>query len=65
MRDWINGLLGDDDPGAIARAVERLLLDPSYAARLGAAGAELVRRERSLTASIERLDARLTAAVGR
>src|SRR5438132_6563492 len=55
VRDGINGLLVEDDPGAIARGVERLLLDPSYAARLGSAGAELVRREWSLPASIDRL----------
>jgi glycosyltransferase involved in cell wall biosynthesis len=62
IRDGVNGLLVDDDPSAIARAVERILTDHAYAARLGTDAEELVRREWSLDASIDRLEARLTEA---
>ena len=62
--DGINGLLVEDDPAAMARAIERLLGDPAYASRLGAAGREMVESDWSLPASIDRLERRLTEAAG-
>ncbi len=64
VRDGVNGLLVDDDPEVVARAIERMLGDPAYASRLGTAGVEMVRREWSLPASIDRLEARLAEVVG-
>ena len=61
--DGINGLLVDDDPVVIAGAIERLLADRAYADQLGAAGAELVGRRWSLSASIDRLEQRLLEAL--
>ena len=63
--DGVNGLMVDDDAGAIARAVDRILSDPDYAARLSSAGEEIVRRDWSLAASIDRLEARLAEAIKR
>jgi glycosyltransferase involved in cell wall biosynthesis len=60
----INGLLVEDDPAAMARAIERLLGDPAYASRLGAAGREMVESDWSLAVSIDRLERRLTEAAG-
>jgi len=57
--DGINGLLVEDDPAAVAGAIGRLLGDPSYAARLGTAGREMVESDWSLAASIDRLERRL------
>jgi glycosyltransferase involved in cell wall biosynthesis len=65
IRDGVNGLLVDDDPTAIARAVDRILTDAAYAARLSAGAEESVRREWSLPASIDRLEARLAEAIKR
>jgi len=61
--DGVNGLLVDDDPRAIARAVERILADASYAAHLGEQGRELVRTEWSLAAAIDRLERLLMDAI--
>ena len=61
--DGVNGLLVDDDPDAIALAIQRLLDDPAYAARLGATGSEMVYRRWSLAASIDRLELRLAQVV--
>jgi len=58
--DGVNGLVVEDDPGAIAQAIQRLLASPAYASQLGAAGCELVGRRWSLSASIDRLEQRLT-----
>lgn len=63
--DGVNGLMVDDDAAAIARAVDRILSDPDYAARLSSAGEEIVRRDWSLAASIDRLEARLAEAIKR
>jgi glycosyltransferase involved in cell wall biosynthesis len=57
--DGINGLLVESDPSAIASAIGRLLADPAYAIRLGAAGREMVDSDWSLAASIDRLERRL------
>jgi glycosyltransferase involved in cell wall biosynthesis len=61
--DGVNGLLVEDAPRAIAQAIQRLLADPGYASRLGSAGQELVTRRWSLSASIDRLEQRLTEAL--
>lgn len=61
ITDGVNGLLVDDDPAAIAQAIQRLLGSPAYAAQLGAAGCELVSRRWSISASIDRLEQKLTA----
>jgi len=63
--DGINGLLVEDDPTAIARAIGRLLGDPAYASRLGTAGREMVDHDWSLATSIDRLERRLVEAAGR
>ncbi len=62
--DGINGLVVEDDPDEISRAVGRLLGDPVYAARLGAAGREMVDSDWSLPASIDRLERGLVGVVG-
>jgi glycosyltransferase involved in cell wall biosynthesis len=59
VTDGINGLLVDEDPGAIARAISRLLDDPAYAARLGLNGSERIKDKWSVDASIDRLEQRL------
>lgn len=63
--DGINGLLVESDPSAIAGAIGRLLADPAYASRLGAAGREMVDSDWSLAASIDRLERRLAEAGSR
>lgn len=45
------------DPGAWARALERLLGDPGFAARVARAGREVVRREFTLERTAERTEA--------
>ncbi len=63
--DGVNGLLVDDDPAAVAEGIQRLLTDPTYAAQLGRTGSELVSQRWSLSASIDRLEQRLTEVTGR
>ena len=53
------------DPGAWARAFERLLLDRAYAARLAQAGRDLVRRDYTLPGTAERTEVVYTEAVRR
>lgn len=60
--DGINGLLVESDPSAMAGAIARLLANPAYASRLGAAGREMVESDWSLAASIEHLEQRLVEA---
>jgi glycosyltransferase involved in cell wall biosynthesis len=55
-------LLLAGEPGGLAAAVARLAADPGLAARIGAAGQELVRREYSHAAVIPRIRAFLTGA---
>jgi glycosyltransferase involved in cell wall biosynthesis len=62
--DGINGLVVEDDPDAMARAIGRLLAEPAYASRLGAAGREMIERDWSLASSIDRLERRLGEVVG-
>ncbi len=65
VRDGLNGVLVDEDPSVLADAIARLLADPDEASRLGTAGAALVEQNWSLSASIDRLERRLTELVGR
>ena len=63
--DSVNGLLVDDDPTALARGIQRLFADPSYALRLGNGGCDLVNQRWPLRASIDRLEQRLSEVVER
>lgn len=54
-----NGLLVDHDPKAMAEALGRVLDDPEFAARLGAAGEARVRELWSLEAASRRLESAL------
>jgi glycosyltransferase involved in cell wall biosynthesis len=63
--DGVNGLLVDDDPTALARGIQRLFADPSYALRLGNGGCDLVNQRWPLRASIDRLEQRLSEVVER
>jgi glycosyltransferase involved in cell wall biosynthesis len=56
IEDAVTGdLVPPGDPAALAAALERLISDPGRRARLGAAGAERVRRDFSATAGIDLL----------
>ncbi|HVH76425.1 MAG TPA: glycosyltransferase [Stellaceae bacterium] len=56
IRHERNGLLAPSgDRGELARLIERLVRDPAGRARLGSAGAELVRREFDMEAGLDRL----------
>jgi glycosyltransferase involved in cell wall biosynthesis len=59
----VNGLVVEDDPGAMASAISSLLRDPDYASRLGEAGRRMVEREWSLAAAVDRLEQRLSEAI--
>jgi glycosyltransferase involved in cell wall biosynthesis len=61
----VNGLLVPNEPAAMAKAIETLLADPAYAARLGAEGARQVAERWSLDAAVERLEVQLDLAVAR
>jgi glycosyltransferase involved in cell wall biosynthesis len=56
--DGENGLLVEHDPRAMARAIERLVTDKSYARRLGKTAAKVVTERWSLEASLDRLEQR-------
>jgi len=58
-------ILVDDDPTALARGIQRLFADPSYALRLGNGGCDLVNQRWPLRASIDRLEQRLSEVVER
>ncbi len=58
----LNGLLTDPEPHSIAAAIEKLLDDPDLAERYGKQGAEYVKRQWTLEASIDRLDEQLMGA---
>lgn len=54
VRDGVNGLLVPAaDPQALARAMERLLADPGWAAELGRRGQTIVREEFSLDRMVD------------
>jgi glycosyltransferase involved in cell wall biosynthesis len=59
VEDGVNGLLSPSDPVEIAEAIDRLILDPSLARRLGETGAELVRTKWSVDAGVDRLERHL------
>jgi glycosyltransferase involved in cell wall biosynthesis len=63
--DGVNGLLVDDDPMAMAHAIQRLLADPDYALRLGNNGSALVAQHWSLSGSIDRLEQRISETIER
>ena len=58
----MNGLLvAPRDPGAMAAALERAIVDPALRARLAAAGRRVVTTEFSFEDGVGRIAARLTA----
>jgi len=61
--DGVNGLLVESDPQAIAAGVQRLISDPAYAQRLGHNGRSIVQERWSLSASLDRLERHLQAAL--
>lgn len=59
----VNGLLvAPRDPGAMAAALERAIVDPELRARLAGAGREVMATRFSFEDGVERIAARLTAA---
>jgi glycosyltransferase involved in cell wall biosynthesis len=65
VHDRINGLLVEEEPSAVGRAIAQLLADQAYASRLGLAGSDLVGKHWSLSASIDRLEHRLAELIDR
>ena len=63
--DGVNGLLVDSDPRRMAEAVVRLMDDPAYARRLGHTARQQVIERWSVAASVERLEEKLSEALGR
>jgi glycosyltransferase involved in cell wall biosynthesis len=61
--DGTNGFLVQNQPQAMARAIERLRDDKDLAAQLGKNGSELVREKWSVNSAIERLEKELTLAM--
>ena len=60
ITDGIDGLLvSDHDPAALAAAIERVLIDPELATRIGHAGRRRVERDFDLVANTRRLRALL------
>ncbi|HVG00779.1 MAG TPA: glycosyltransferase, partial [Chloroflexia bacterium] len=57
--DGVNGLWADHDPESLANALQRLLSDNDYAARLGEQGRQMAREKWSLDGAIDRLERRL------
>jgi len=57
--DEVNGLLVDNDPLAMAKAIERLASDPSLARKLGSNGRAMASEKWSSSAAIDRLETRL------
>jgi glycosyltransferase involved in cell wall biosynthesis len=56
VQDGVNGFLVDPDAESIARASERLLLDPELAKRMGETAVDYVRREWDVEESVMRLE---------
>jgi len=63
--DGVNGILVEHDAENMASAIQRLALDDTLAASLGQNGRHLVQTNWSLPSSIERLESRLKATLGR
>jgi len=57
--DEVNGLLVENDPGAMAAAIERLRDEPAFARELGATGQRLVYERWSAASATDRLERRL------
>ena len=64
VRDGLNGFLVDDEPDAIARAMDRLLSDPKLAKSMGERACEYVQREWNVERGVDRLEAYLLRVVG-
>ncbi len=54
--DGVNGFLVENNPGAMAEAIERILSNPQLAKQLGVSGQNLVSERWSIAASIDRLE---------
>jgi glycosyltransferase involved in cell wall biosynthesis len=57
--DQVNGLLVENNPGAMAEAIARLFSDPSLARKLGAKARRAVEENWDLNAAIDRLEQKL------
>jgi len=54
-----NGIVVENDPGAMALAIQRLMSDPDLARRLGEVGEQIVREKWSPSAATDRLERHL------
>jgi glycosyltransferase involved in cell wall biosynthesis len=61
ISEGVNGLLVEHDPGAMGQAIERLLKNKEYAARLGERGHQIAAEQWSVDAAVTRLERKLTA----
>jgi len=59
----VNGLLVESEPQAMTVAIETLMNDEAYARRLGETGCELVNKQWSLDAAIDRIEQRFAEVV--
>jgi glycosyltransferase involved in cell wall biosynthesis len=57
--DQVNGLLVENNPGAMAEAIARLSSDPSLARKLGVKARHAVKENWDLNAAIDRLEQKL------
>jgi len=65
LHDGVNGMLvGENEPQALAQALEALIRDPARRASLGAAGQARVRGEFALEANLERLARKFGVSAG-
>jgi glycosyltransferase involved in cell wall biosynthesis len=65
IKDGVNGFLVEPDAEAVARAVDQLLLHPSLAKRMGAAGIANVRDNWDVERSVDRLETNLREVVAK
>ena len=59
IKDGLNGFLVDDEPEAIAQAINRLLGDAELARQMGERGCQYVQQEWNLEKSVDRLEENL------
>jgi glycosyltransferase involved in cell wall biosynthesis len=59
MVNQVTGLLVDNNPAAMAEAIERLSADPSLARKLGANACLAVKEKWTMNAAIDRLEKKL------